>query len=445
MRKVIFIPLAVSFIFAATEDHFYRAGLIATTNFYQDQALTKGLLNGNYRPFANYSYKEKYSAMLRGNMSLKHYGEKPASVDKQTNLVGALEIATFEAKLGRHSLTAGRSFYQTEQGILFANFADGILYKGDFAFGQIKAMGLYSADYGKSLCAMNITGCGGDTNVFNIIPGQQPDATVTGSGQRIFATAEYQTRAFNPGPLNMQGLLYGIYSKDLIKESASVNTRYEYNPYYAGLGAQGYVVNSRLQYRVDGIYQGGNVYNIVSNGTSIQSSIMAAAALARVTYYLPVLTKFDPQAIGEFATGTGDSDATRMSSASQSNSAGDYNAFQAFGAYSGGLALKPRLGNLQIYRLGFMARPLKQFYWGRNLSLQIKGSLYRKNSATGGISDSTATESSADVGVAGDVAINYVVLGDIQFFYGFGLFKPGSAYTDNTFRQAHIVSLTLVF
>lgn len=433
--------------------HFYRAGILATTNFYQDNVLKQGLVSGNYRPFANYTYAEKYSFMVRGNLSLKYYPQKPETVEKQTNAAGSLEITSFEAKLGNHTLTAGRGFYQTEQGILFANFADGASYVGDLKFGTIKAMGLYSADYGKSLCYININGCGGDPNPFNTIPGLQPDSSVTGSGQRLFATFEYTTPEFDLGPINSQLLTYGIYSKDLIKESSSVVTRYEYNPYYGGVGLQGYIGNAKFNYRVDGIYQGGTAYNQTSNGESIQANIMAAAVLAKLNYVLPVLTSIDTQLMADFAMGSGDADAARAGTASQSNTAGNYNAFQSFGAYSGGLALKPRLTNMQIYRGGFAVRPFKFWYWSRNIGLQAKYSLYRKTSPTGGISDSAATEASSDVGMAGDAGLTYSVRSDLQFFYGFGVFKPGEAYPalasdgsdGRALRQAHIVSLTMTF
>jgi hypothetical protein len=438
---------------ATPATHFTRAGLLATTTYYQDSIISKGLINGNYRPYGNYTYNDKYSFMLRGNLALKYYPEKPVSVDNQSRAVGILEITSFEGTFGRHSIMAGRSFYQTEQGILFANFADGLAYNGAFAFGKMKAMGLYSADYGKSACYINITGCGGDPNPFNTIPGLQPDSSVSGSGQRLFATAEYTSPAFDFGPLNIAGMAYGVYSKDFIKETSAVVTRYEYNPFYLGLGAMGYIFNAKLQYRVDGIYQGGDAYNLTSNGESIQNKIMAGALISRLNYVLPVLTQVDTQVSGEYTLASGDADASRAGTASQSNTAGNYTAFQSFGAYSGGLALKPRLTNIQIFRGGFEMRPLKMFFWGRNLGLSVKYSLYRKVSATGGISDAAATEASSDIGMAGDAGLNFAARSDLQFFYGFGVFKPGDAYPalasdgsdGRALRQAHIVSLTLIF
>jgi hypothetical protein len=248
-------------------------------------------------------------------------------------------------------------------------------------------------------------------------------------------------------------MAYGVYSKDLIKESSAVVTRYEYNPYYAGIGALGYIVNAKLQYRVDGIYQGGDAFNVTQNGESLQNKIMAGALISRLNYALPVLTNVDTQVSGEYTIASGDGDAARAGTASQSNTAGSYTAFQSFGAYSGGLALKPRLTNIQIFRGGFELRPLKMFFWARNLGLSIKYSLYRKVSATGGISDATATEASGDIGMAGDAGLNFAARSDLQFFYGFGVFKPGDAYPvlasdgsdGRALRQAHVVSLTLVF
>ncbi len=86
-------------------------------------------------------------------------------------------------------------------------------------------------------------------------------------------------------------------------------------------------------------------------------------------------------------------------------------------------------------------------------ALQTLRSVYRKVVATGGISDGAATEASTDIGMAGDAGINCAARSDLQFFYGFGIFKPGDAYPvlasdgsdGRALRQAHIVSLTLVF
>jgi hypothetical protein len=107
--------------------NFWRAGVIATTNFYQDRQLLKGLESGQYRPYLNYRYRDTVNFLARGNLSVRHFNEKPAS-GQQTQVVGILEITSIETKLKNHTVTVGRSFYQTEQGFLFANLADGLSY-----------------------------------------------------------------------------------------------------------------------------------------------------------------------------------------------------------------------------------------------------------------------------------------------------------------------------
>lgn len=430
-------------------DHFYRLGVIAANTFYQDNTIKKGLFSGFYRPYFKYNYQKKYEALVRGNLTAKHYLEAPTNGTKQTNAVGILEILSFEANFKNHKLSFGRNFFLTEQGILLANFADGVAYAGAFSWGTVRAMGLYSADYGTSNCALNITGCSGDSNPFVSTPTLSADSGVQNSGQRWFGIADYVSPEFWGSQLTG----YAMVSKDMISESSSNSTRYEYNPYYLGIGIQGYIVNASYRYRVDGIYQGGNVFNVVSNGVSDTAKIQAYATIANFTWIMPVMHSVDPQLIFDFAMGSGDDDSSSVSTPSQSNTSGSYNAFQAFGSFSGGLALKPRLTNMTIYRAGFQLRPLKFVHSLRNLGLQVKYSLYRKTRPNGGISDSYATQANADVGQALDLALAFSVFSDIQFFYGFGMFKMGNAYpgtlTDGSnssdLRIAHLVSLTLVF
>lgn len=429
--------------------HVVRAGVIAANTFYQDKTIAKGLFTGFYRPYLKYTYDRTYETLVRGNLTAKRYIEAPTNGTDQTSVTGALEIFAFDVTFGAHKLSLGRNFVMIEQGILMANFADGVTYTGAFSFGTFRAMGVYSADYGTSKCALNITGCGGDTNPFVSTPTLAADSGVQNSGQRWFGIADYVSPEF----LGSQLSAYTLVSKDMINESSANTTRYEYNPYYAGLGLQGYIYNANYRYRVDGIYQGGNVFNAVNNGASKAAKMNAYAAIANFTWIMPVLHDIDPQLLLDFAMGSGDEDATSVSTPSQSNNSGDYTAFQAYGSFSGGLALKPRLTNMTLYRAGVQLRPLKFVYALRNLGLQLKYTQYRKTKAKGGISDTYATEESPDVGQGFDVALAFGVRSDIQFFYGFGLFKPGAAYpttnSDGTsgseIRMAHLVSLTLVF
>lgn len=432
---------------APAKKHYLRGGMIATNTYYIDPTINPGLYSGFFRPFGKYTHDEKWEFTARANIIVKHYVQQLGTL-KQTNVVGSLEILSAETKISGHQFMAGRNFYAIEQGLLFANFADGIQYSGKYRFGQVRAFAVYSGDYGSSLCALNVTGCNGDPGPFVNTPNLLPDSGIQNSGQRLFFAAEY----FSPEYLGGQLFSYFLLSRDMIKESGS-NTKYAYNPWYGGIGARGYMGNSAYRYRGEFIYQGGGTYNQVLNGVSEATTISAFAALVNFTWSMPVLKNIDPQLTLDIAVGSGDGDSTRVTNGSQSNTAGNYNAFQNFGSFSGGLALKPRLANMQVYRLGTYFRPFKSMYALRNLSAQLKYSYYRKSVAAGGISDPGATEANADVGHAADLALVFNAKADVQFFYGFGLFKPGGAYpitqydgtSGQAWRYAHLVSLTLIF
>jgi Alginate export len=432
-----------------TSSHNLRLGAITANTFYQDKTITKGLFSGFYRPYLKYTFDRRFETLVRGNLTVKRYIEAPSNGTQQTSVSGAMEIFSVDATFGNHRINLGRNFFMTEQGILFANFADGAAYTGTFSFGTLRGMALYSADYGSKNCALSVTGCAGDTNAFVSTPTLSADSGVQNSGQRVFGVVDYTSPVFLGGQLS----LYSLVSKDLISEATSNTTRYEYNPYYAGIGLLGYIYNANYRYRVDAIYQGGNAFNAVSNGVSTATTIQAYAVIANFSWTLPVLKRIDSQFVTDFAMGSGDEDSTSVSTPSQSNNSGNYNAFQAYGSFSAGLALKPRLTNMTIYRAGFQMRPLKFIHALRNLGSQVKYSLYRKTKAKGGISDTYATEDNADVGQGLDVALTYGIFTDVQFFYGFGVFKPGAAYpgtnsdgsSGSDLRMAHLVSLTVVF
>ena len=66
-------------------------------------------------------------------------------------------------------------------------------------------------------------------------------------GQRWFGVVDYVSPEFWGAQLSA----YGMFSKDMINEASSNTTRYEYNPYYAGLGMQGYIGNANYRYRIE--------------------------------------------------------------------------------------------------------------------------------------------------------------------------------------------------
>ncbi|MFO1472395.1 MAG: hypothetical protein U1F27_15325 [Turneriella sp.] len=179
-----------------TSSHNLKVGAIATNTYYVDKTIVRGLFSGFYRPYLKYTYDRRIETLVRGNMTVKRYIEAPTNGMQQTSVSGAMEIFSVDATFGNHKFNVGRNFFMTEQGILFANFADGVAYTGSFSFGTLRGMGLYSADYGTKNCALSVTGCAGDTNAFVSTPTLSADSGVQNWPEGICRCRLYIPRFF---------------------------------------------------------------------------------------------------------------------------------------------------------------------------------------------------------------------------------------------------------
>ncbi len=147
-----------------------------------------------------------------------------------------------------------------------------------------------------------------------------------------------------------------------------------------------------------------------------------------------------------YASGRDSSQPNPGSAAQAGKSAVDNN-FYAFGVYSAGLALQPRLNNLHVARAGIQFKPMYHFYWGRNLMTSVKYSIYQKGNVNYGISDNDASLASRDIGRGLDIQVVYDFRSDLKLFYAYGYFTPGSAYKEADAKtiHTHIVSLNFLF
>jgi len=422
--------------------------------------LRAGFFLGNYRPYLKYQFNEQHTFNVRGriaykyNPSLTEDGKKNGAV--VTTAEYNMELLNAELDFDKHRVTAGRAFYRMGRGLLFANFADGAEYTGDFKFGRIKAMGVYSGQYAG--CTISISGCATNGDValkgaYDIVPGRPIDAAVPDPGRRFFVGSEYQTPQFFG--TNIYAMV--LYSRDMsrdpsVKTGTDNGRLFAFDPLYLGAGFSGYIVTPRLRYLTEGILQRGNTYNKNTTGDStknVQSSVEAWAVTADINYSLPFYEHLVKAGlVAQYGYGTGrDSKTPNPSNPSQENTGPVDNNFYSFGVYSAGLAFKPRLSNLHIIRLGTQFRPLHYFYWGRNFMLSFKYTFYLKGNADYGVSDTDAQESNRDVGRGVDIQSVWDIRTDLKLFYAYGYFSPGSAYkeTDAKNIHAHIVSLNFLF
>jgi len=445
------------------EKHSFQYGVSAANTYITDKAaLSRGYWLGNYRPYIKYSLNEQHVFTGRLRTTYKH---NPGVTDAQkkngqvvSNWEYSLELLGAELNFDRHQITVGRNFYRIGRGLLLSNFADGAEYSGSFRYGQVKALGLYSGQY--SGCMISVGGCATSGDIsqkgpYDIVPGRAADAAVPDPGRRFFAGAQYES----PQLYGARIQALALYSYDMSRDastSTSANTRgkiFAFDPLYLGAGLSGYIVTPRLRYLSEFIYEMGNTYNKreKSGDTNQQTNIRAWGLTLDLNYSIPFFEELLKSGLTvQYATGSGrdvKNDQPNPGNPAQANESGNDTSFYYFGAYSAGLALKPKLANLHIYRAGFQFRPLHYFYWGRNLMLTFKYSWYNKVRADYGISDDNANRYSARVGYALDGQIIWDFRSDFKLFYQYGYFQPSAAYAsvNATPIQVHLISLNLLF
>ncbi|GAB4428172.1 MAG: hypothetical protein OHK0011_10310 [Turneriella sp.] len=473
-----FVPLAELKPLEKTEGyrnrHSYQYGLTASStliNIKQDwvkekttyiQDSRKGLFIGNYRPFFRYLWNEQHVFNIRGRFEYRYNPSLPDSPilrNKEVVSTGnySVEMLNAEFDFDRHKATVGRSFYRMGRGLLFANFADGAEYAGNFRYFQVKALALYSGDYAG--CTISISGCRTNTDFetkskgsFDIVPGRPIDAAVPDPGRRFFLGTEIQSASLYGSNMYVMAL----YSRDMSRDAGTANQNlgkiFAFDPLYLGAGFQGFIVSPRVRYLAEGILQQGKTYkknttNNVSNNEQI--SINAWAVTADLNYSLPYFEKLvKPGLVAQYAYATGrDSPTPAPNNPSQESTGTVDNNFYTFGVYSAGLALQPRLANLHVIRLGAQFRPLHHYYWGRNFMVAVKYTLYTKGNAEYGFSDTDAKEKKSAVGSGWDIQSVWDVRSDLKFFYAYGYFAPGAAYNEDDAKSihSHIISLNLLF
>lgn len=439
----------------------------------------KGLLIGNYRPYLRYMLNEQHTFNLRGRFEYRNNPSLPNDPKLRGGEVVStgtysIELLNAELDLDRHRLTAGRAFYRMGRGLLFANFADGAEYTGNFSLVRVKALAAYSGEYNG--CTVSIAGCrtnpGPDGQVkpkgtFDIIPGRPIDALVPDPGRRYFMGLEVQSTQFWGSSL----YLLGLYSRDMSRKPSTATTNqgkiYAFDPIYLGGGLQGYIATPRLRYLAEVLFQRGKTYkrNATTDVSQNQQiDVEAVAITADINYSLPfaVLERYAKPGVSlQYAHATGrDGQNPNPESPSQEATGNVDSNFYSFGVYSAGLALQPRLSNLHIIRLGVQFRPLHHYYWGRNLMVSAKYTIYRKANTNHGYSedgkvfyenntpkDQVQTLNKAGIGSGLDLQVVWDFRSDLKFFYAYGYFTPGEAYEPKQARSihSHILSVNLLF
>lgn len=343
-----------------------------------------------------------------------------AALDVRTKEQLDLDLAHFEFPVGATQVRLGRLFTRVGRGLTLSDTLDGARFdyrsRKGYALGGFAGSTIHRSD--------NV-----DTNVAGFDQGHN-DRTFIG------AQADYVT---------IGNHRVSVYAVDENDNTASANpfqdpATFHYDAYYLGLAAEG-GLGPDTQYAAEVVRQRGS--GGTQNGGQAQERVEAHAALLSVTHRLPGTSL--PTLLFDYAIGSGDPQrlsVTDTGLAGARAGLGDHN-FLYFGRYEGGLALQPRLSNLEVVRIGFQLKPLVELIAPpTDLLFGFKLSGYTKDTPTGAISDPLATLPARRVGFGADVYAAWKVFSDVDVLAEYGAFSPGDAYAPGANDATHKFAVT---
>lgn len=322
----------------------------------------------------------------------------------------------FQAGGWRHTLTAGRQYVSVERGISFGLVSDGLQVESKSRVNELQAFFVRQNP--------------GDDNVDILSAG-------AGRTKRWFYGAEWKFRFLS----NHKAGVFAVGNVDRNDEAPDASgQRHQLDSFYYGLGLDGRVFGN-LSYWVLSIQESGRTY---PNGGASKVSIAASALDAGVRYFFRTATA--PSLYAEYASASGDGDATGSSSSTLGGSAsGNDRRFIGFGGLSLGYALAPQLTNIDVLKLGMSVKP---FGWTASqswseFSVQPTYYIYRKDQASGATSDPYSTVVSRDLGAEFDLTMAWKAAVDISYQLKFGRFNPAAAYPNRGTENYLRLKLTL--
>jgi len=215
-----------------------------------------------------------------------------------------------------------------------------------------------------------------------------------------------------------------------------------YDSVYVGLGAHG-ELSRKLYYATECVFESGDR---AAQGIWAGSTSISAWAFDAELEYL-----FDGPRHGrvsvEYLFGSGDSD--RTSSPTNTNGGrpwdGRDTGFVGFGYRPTGLSFAPRYSNLHLWRASASAHPWSEARRFRNLEVGAEWYLYHKHHRDGAVSDPTANRASGYLGTELDLFANWRVDASLAYTLRYGLFFPGSAFSDRSTRPFALVGIVWSF
>jgi len=236
--------------------------------------------------------------------------------------------------------------------------------------------------------------------------------------------------------------VYVLWNEDQLREAwPDPFQNYDYDSFYVGFGSSGQLVRN-LRYSTEWVFEKGRSYG--DRQIFKRDPIHAWGFDLLLEYLWDVPTK--PTFSFEYMFASGDPDRLLSpTDARGGNTKGDDTSFVAFGYRDTGLSFAPDLSNVHIWRFGLSFFPFEKVRALRRLELGSDWFLYWKNRSHAAVSDPLADQASGYLGWEMDYFANWRLTSDVALTLRYGLFFPGSAFSDQTTRPFFLTGVSWNF
>ncbi len=289
------------------------------------------------------------------------------------------------------------------------------------------------------------------------LQGRYKDLVVTGLVGRTIGSSEdfdssrYTTRtrrAFFGVEVRYTGFerhepfAYVLWQRDHNHDTFPHLQSYDYNSFYVGVGSMGELFTN-LRYSTEWVYESGHSYG---DQRFLRQNVIRAWAFDVELEYL-FDTKGHLRASLEYMFASGDPDRVDSPTDSVGGNRNDYTdrSFVGFGWRDTGLSFAPSLSNIHIWRAGASFFPFEESRHFNRLELGTDWYLYYKNRHRGAVSDYTADQTSGYLGWEMDYFANWEITPDLAWTVRYGVFFPGSAFSDQTTRTFFLTGMVWRF